>query len=57
VKLWETELQLMRHHGPMQPTITRDVWTPAAFAEVFANELGDRLQPYQRDMDGYVPFP
>jgi NAD(P)-dependent dehydrogenase (short-subunit alcohol dehydrogenase family) len=57
VKLWETELQLMRHHGPMQPTITRDVWTPAAFAEVFVNELGDRLQPYQRDMDGYVPFP
>jgi NAD(P)-dependent dehydrogenase (short-subunit alcohol dehydrogenase family) len=57
VKLWETELQLMRHHGPIQPAIKRDVWTPSAFAEVFANELKDQLQPYQRDMEGYVPFP
>jgi NAD(P)-dependent dehydrogenase (short-subunit alcohol dehydrogenase family) len=56
VKLWETELQLMRHHGPMQPAIKRDAWTPAAFAEVFAHELKAQLQPYQRDMEGYVPF-
>ena len=56
VKLWGTELQLVRHHGPIPPAIIRDVWTPAAFKEAFANELRDKLQPYQRDMEGYVPF-
>jgi hypothetical protein len=56
VKLWGTELQLVRHHGPIAPAITRDVWTPALFAEAFANELSDKLQPYQRDMEGYEPF-
>jgi NAD(P)-dependent dehydrogenase (short-subunit alcohol dehydrogenase family) len=56
VKLWGTELQLVRHHGPIPPVITRDVWTPAEFAAVFATDLRDRLQPYQRDMEGYVPF-
>ncbi len=56
VKLWGTELQLVHHHGPIPPAITRDIWTPAAFAEVFATELQHNLQPYQRDMEGYVPF-
>jgi NAD(P)-dependent dehydrogenase (short-subunit alcohol dehydrogenase family) len=56
VKLWGTELQLVRHHGPIAPAISREVWTAAEFAQVFETELDDRLQPYQRDMEGYVPF-
>jgi NAD(P)-dependent dehydrogenase (short-subunit alcohol dehydrogenase family) len=56
VKLWGTELQLVRHHGPILPAISRDVWTPLEFAKAFETELGDRLQPYQRDMEGFVPF-
>jgi NAD(P)-dependent dehydrogenase (short-subunit alcohol dehydrogenase family) len=56
VKLWGTELQLVRHHGPIAPAVTRDVWTPAEFAKAFETELVDQLQPYQRDMEGFVPF-
>jgi NAD(P)-dependent dehydrogenase (short-subunit alcohol dehydrogenase family) len=56
VKLWGTELQLVRHHGPIPPAIRRDVWTPAEYAKVFETELADQLQPYQRDMEGFIPF-
>ena len=57
VKLWGTELQLVRHHGPIPPADHAETsGPPPLFAEAFANELSDKLQPYQRDMEGYEPF-
>jgi hypothetical protein len=32
------------------------VWTAAEFAKAFETELADQLQPYQRDMEAFVPF-
>lgn len=56
VRLWGTELELMRHHGRVRPGVKSSVWTVQALADTFAGELADQLQPYERDMFEFIGF-
>ena len=54
VRLWGTDLHLMRHHGPMSPLITRDDWSVVSLSDAFDRTLRPHLQPYGREMTEFL---